>query len=180
MRRRKFLGVGVSAAVAGTTVSCSHSVDSWRILTSEQARTVEAICDRIIPADQDPGAIAAGVVCFIDRQLATSLRELQPIYTLGLAGVDQASEAMHGRRFVQLSLEQRVEVLKRMEADSAPGEAWKRVPARQFFDLLVSHSMQGFYGDPRHGGNRDYASWNMLGVSYPPVRGRQTGSTKRL
>jgi gluconate 2-dehydrogenase gamma chain len=32
--------------------------------------------------------------------------------------------------------------------------------------------MQGFYGDPRHGGNRDRVSWKMLGVPYPPVRGR--------
>jgi gluconate 2-dehydrogenase gamma chain len=33
--------------------------------------------------------------------------------------------------------------------------------------------MQGFYGDPRHGGNREYASWRMLGVPVAPIRGRQ-------
>jgi gluconate 2-dehydrogenase gamma chain len=37
---------------------------------------------------------------------------------------------------------------------------------------VVSHTMQGFYGDPRHGGNRNWASWRMLGVPITPVRGR--------
>jgi gluconate 2-dehydrogenase gamma chain len=32
--------------------------------------------------------------------------------------------------------------------------------------------MQGFYGDPRHGGNREGVSWKMLGLPYPPIRGR--------
>jgi hypothetical protein len=32
--------------------------------------------------------------------------------------------------------------------------------------------MQGFYGDPRHGGNLNRVSWKMLRLPYPPVRGR--------
>jgi hypothetical protein len=32
--------------------------------------------------------------------------------------------------------------------------------------------MAAYYGDPRHGGNRDYASWRMLRVPVAPVRGR--------
>jgi hypothetical protein len=32
--------------------------------------------------------------------------------------------------------------------------------------------MQGFYGNPRHGGNADFASWRMMGVPPAPVRGR--------
>jgi gluconate 2-dehydrogenase gamma chain len=42
----------------------------------------------------------------------------------------------------------------------------------EFFNLIRAHAMQGFYGDPRHGGNRDEASWKMLGIPCPPVRGR--------
>jgi len=37
---------------------------------------------------------------------------------------------------------------------------------------VVSHTMQGYYGDPRHGGNRDAVSWTMLGVPASPIRGR--------
>ena len=40
-------------------------------------------------------------------------------------------------------------------------------------DLVLNHARQGFYGDPRHGGNRAMASWKMVGLPFPPVRGRQ-------
>jgi len=37
-----------------------------------------------------------------------------------------------------------------------------RVP---FFQRQVDHMMQGFYGSPRHGGNKNEASWKMLGIA---------------
>ena len=42
----------------------------------------------------------------------------------------------------------------------------------QFFDLVRSHTFEGYYGAPRHGGNRDAVSWKMLGLAEPPLRGR--------
>jgi len=38
---------------------------------------------------------------------------------------------------------------------------------------LVDHTIQGFYGGPRHGGNRDAVSWRMLGLPTAPVRSRR-------
>jgi len=43
---------------------------------------------------------------------------------------------------------------------------------RTFFELVRQHTMEGYYGAPRHGGNRDAASWRMLGLDEPPLRGR--------
>ena len=48
--------------------------------------------------------------------------------------------------------------------------AWKE--GKAFFAMAVAHTMQGFYGTPRRGGNRNAVSWRMLGVPVPPVRGR--------
>ena len=63
-----------------------------------------------------------------------------------------------------------MEVMQQLERDPA---------SEPFFDLVVTHAMQGFYGDPRHGGNRDFASWRMLGLPPVPVRGRnRTNSAK--
>ena len=36
--------------------------------------------------------------------------------------------------------------------------------AAAFFQMVVDHTMQGFYGSPKHGGNRGEASWKMLGI----------------
>ena len=172
VRRRRFLKAAVVAAVAGPTIACQRASSPWRFLTVEEARTLEAVCGRIIPADQDPGAPGAGVVDFIDRQLTGFHRRHQQSYRDGLAGLDQTATAMHGKRFADLPAKQQDAVLAAMEKNQAPGAAWKQLPARQFFDLVVSHTMQGYYGDPRHGGNRDAVSWTMLGVPASPIRGR--------
>jgi gluconate 2-dehydrogenase gamma chain len=37
---------------------------------------------------------------------------------------------------------------------------------------VLDHTRQGFYGSPRHGGNRDYASYRMLGLAYPNLIGQ--------
>jgi len=42
-----------------------------------------------------------------------------------------------------------------------------------FFGRLRHYTMMGFYGDPRHGGNKDRVSWKMLGLPDPPIRGRR-------
>jgi gluconate 2-dehydrogenase gamma chain len=36
-----------------------------------------------------------------------------------------------------------------------------------FFDALVAHTRQGFYGDPVYGGNRDKVGWTVIGFPGP-------------
>ena len=124
---------------------------------------MESLCGHIIPEDQDPGAVRAGVVVFIDRQLTRFYKPLQKAYRDGIAAVDRESAASGGRGFAELPPDSQLAVMRRIEQNPE---------TKPFFDLLVAHAMQGFYGDPRHGGNRDRASWKMLGVASPPVRGR--------
>jgi len=170
--RRKFLQITVVATAAGPVVSCIGTSNPWRCLSEDEARTLAAVVDRIIPPDQDPGAGWAGVVNFIDRQLVGPYRTFQKPYRLGLAGTNVASLALCGKRFTELAGEKQDEVLRAIEKNQAPGTTWKQQPAGQFFEMVLSHTMQGFYGDPRHGGNRERASWKMLRLPFPPVRGR--------
>ncbi len=162
LRRRKFLQLGATAAAAGPTLSCSKTKSRWRYLTEEEAGTLEAICEQIIPSDQDPGARWACVVRFLDRQLAGFYKPLRETYRSGMAEVDRTSGDLFHSRFVDLTGAQQQAVLESIE----------KGPSKPFFDMLVAHTMQGFYGDPRHGGNREFASWRMLGIPNPPIRGR--------
>jgi gluconate 2-dehydrogenase gamma chain len=41
-----------------------------------------------------------------------------------------------------------------------------------FFEMVRDHTLEGYYGSPRHGGNRDELSWKMLGLGDPPLLGR--------
>ncbi len=152
VHRRKFLQASAVAA-ALSAASCGAGLSPWRFFTVEEAATAAAVFDRIIPPDQDPGAAAADAVYYIDRQLAGPLKKYRRAYREGLAALAQ---------FTKLSAAGQTARLAAMESRREP-----------FFDLLRDHAMQGFYGDPRHGGNRDYASWVMLNVPPAPIRGRQ-------
>jgi len=169
--RRKFIQV-TTAAAAGSMVGCANKKGPWRFFSLAEGQTVAAICERLIPADQDPGATEAGVVNFIDLQLMGPYRRHRAVYRQGIRGVEQTSLARFGHRFTELSAERQDEVLKELEGGGAAGEVWKGVSSKDFFSLILSHTMQGFYGDPRHGGNRGRVSWKMLNLPYPPIRGR--------
>lgn len=173
LSRRKFLQAALVAATAtGAGVACGGSKSPWRFLTVDEARTLAAACHQIIPPDEDPGAAWAGVVNYIDRQLCGHLRDLQDSYRLGIAAMNKSSHLLHGRDFATLPDSKQIELLAKMERGQAPPEAWQKISSTEFFSVLVDHTMQGFYGDPRHGGNRERVSWKMVGLSYPPIRGR--------
>ncbi len=159
--RRKFLQLAVAAAAPVVSASCSRGRNPFHFLTAAEARTLAAVCERIIPSDQDSGAASAGVVYYIDRQLCGRYRRHQKAYRAGLVDIDRASATRFSRAFSDLSALQADRLLTAIENSV-------------FFRLVVAHTMQGFYGDPRHGGNIGAVSWRMLGVPPVPIRGRRT------
>ncbi len=169
--RRGFLKTGATAAAAAA-VACGKPGSRWRTLTEDEAKTLAAACDQIVPPDEDPGASEAGAVTFIDRQLATRRRKEQPLWHGGLRGLDATARRRHGQRFTELPLELQTALLQDVEKGAVEAADWTVVDPATFFDRLRSYTMMGFYGDPRHGGNRERVSWKMLGVPDPPVRGR--------
>ena len=173
LNRRAFLQAALTAAAAaGAGVACSRNGSPWRFFTLDEARTLASMVDQIIPPDQDAGAVWAGVVNYVDRQLCGPYEVLQPVYRQGLAAVDQTSRSAYGKIFADLEAHQQIELLHRLEDGKAPAAVWKTLSSADFFSYVVDHTMQGFYGDPRHGGNRDAISWKMLNLPYPPIRGR--------
>lgn len=169
--RRGFLKTGAVAAAA-TAAACGKPTSRWRALSEEEAKTLAAACDQIIPPDQDPGAADAGVVTFVDRQLATRQKKGRPRWQAGLRGLDATARRRHGTPFAELPLEAQAAVLQDVEKGAVEAADWTGIEPGTFFALLREHTMMGFYGDPRHGGNRDRVSWRMLGVPDPPIRGR--------
>jgi len=122
----------------------AYAVVPLRVLTVDQSKLLEALCEQIIPADQDPGAKEAGVIYFIDQQLAGPYQRFRTRYQQGLAAMPA--------EFLAWSFDQQTKYLQTIE----------KTP---FFQMLVDHTMQGFYGSPRHGGNKNEASWKMLGIA---------------
>ena len=126
--RRSFLA-GAALGAAG----CGQDKGARLTLAGEEARTLDAICDQLIPADQDPGAAATGAVVFIDRQLAGPYARYRRAYREGLARTAALSRKMFGKPLDELAGEQRLAVVTRLEKD-----------ARPFFEMVLAHTMQGF------------------------------------
>ena len=161
LNRREFLAAGTAAgaALAAFCAACKRS--SHGFLEDRDLDTLAAICDQIIPADDFPSASQAGVLNYIDLQLMGHYRRHQKIYREGLKRANELSRSRFGMDLARASATQQLEAVHAIESDNKP-----------FFDLVRAHTMQGYYGAPRHGGNRDAVSWRMLGLDEPPLRGR--------
>jgi gluconate 2-dehydrogenase gamma chain len=169
--------VGVGTPIVLNQLSRRQQYDGpWKVLTAAEAALLAAVCEQIIPTDKDPGAKEAGCVNFIDKQLAGPYRRFLGRYRDGLAALQATSQSLHDKRFEELAFDDQTKLLEQVEAGRAPNEHWKGVSSAEFFRLVCGHTMQGFYGSPRHGGNKDYVSYKMLGVEYPRVIGRNTGT----
>jgi len=175
--RRSFLKT-TTTGVAGLSIlsNCTSAITTWRFFTEEEARVIVAMAEQIIPADEDSGATDANVINFIDRQLVSYFKADQELYRKGIAGVQEFSQTRHGKGFEELSWEEQLRLLVELEKGTAEGDSWGDIDPAHFFSTVRNHSMMGFYGPPRHGGNRDLVSYRMVGLDYPQVIGRNKHS----
>jgi gluconate 2-dehydrogenase gamma chain len=163
----------------------------WLFFTADEAAVIEAAVDRLIPPDnRGPGGKEAGCVVFIDRQLAGPYGRAEGLYTRppfmpgaatqgyqlpdspaaryrnGLRALaDYIRSNFAGKSFDNLAASDQDTVLKGLESGSI---ALKDVKSEQFFALLLANTQEGFFADPIYGGNRDMASWKLIG--FPGAR----------
>ena len=78
---------------------------------------ITEIADLIIPETDTPSASDAGVPIFIDQFVGTCLPEnMQKIFTDGLKKLDDISETKFNRDFLNISKEDRVQLLTELES----------------------------------------------------------------
>jgi hypothetical protein len=123
-------------------------------------RTLRAVVDRIIPADDFPGAWEAGFPVFLER-LLESEPQLLPIYEAGLPALEDESSKHYNSDFADLDVSSQDALLARLVRGDVL-TSWP-VPPPLFFETLVRHVSESFYADPGNGGNRDCVSWRMAG-----------------
>jgi len=143
-----------------------------RHFTAAQARIVQAACARIFPSDESgPGATEAGVVVYIDRQLAGPYGRDAWRYTKGPWKTD--GWAGHGYQGRETPREIYDAGLAKLGDDyaalSADQQDQKLIEIEDslFFTLLRGHTVEGMFCDPLHGGNADLIGWQLLGFPGP-------------
>lgn len=134
---------------------------TYHFFTPDEARCIIALCEQLIPGDEQfGGATEACVIYYIDRQLIRPLKHHEKEYRQGIKTLQQLCNQTYGDDFQDLSTEDKIQVMIAMEQNKFDKNIWTQ-PAR-FFRVLRAHTMQGFYGSPIHGGNKDHMSFNML------------------
>ncbi len=128
------------------------------VLTADEARVVDALCAQIIPADDWPGAKEAGVLYYIETQLAGPLERFVDTYKNGIPRLMSACREQTGKPFTDLDPAQQKEFLQSIDAGHD-------AELKRFWQVAIDHTMQGFYGSPKHGGNKDETSWKMLEIA---------------
>ena len=119
-----------------------------RVLTDAEKRTVAALADLIIPADEHgPAASAVGVPDFIDEWVSAPYeqqeRDLKTIRA-GLAWIDGEAGRRFGKGFAGTAPEQQTAILDDIVKEGT--EARKQ--AHAFFTLFRDRAAGGYYSTP--------------------------------
>ncbi|KZY31554.1 gluconate 2-dehydrogenase [Roseovarius sp. HI0049] len=196
--RRAFLGTGAAATALGSLSIPARAqedvvpLDEYQpeYLSGAEWAFVMAACARIIPSEGDgPGAIETRVPVFIDLQLAGDFgaavdlymqgpfvpdasEQLGPqspltpaeIYREGIAAFDGWCADEMGGAFADLEPGQQDEALTAL----SEGEAGLPPELKEFWSLLLQNTKEGYFADPRHGGNYGMQSWVHIG--FPGAR----------
>ncbi len=126
------------------------------LLTDEQIEVLERLATLIIPKDDfDDGLSDMGFAGTIETR-----NEYQPwmaeLYAIGLQGIENISNQMLGKRFLDLDDTQCGEVIKALKSDNPPGDVWTK-----------KNSALAFYSNIRQDACFIYCTdedvWNRIG-----------------
>jgi gluconate 2-dehydrogenase gamma chain len=163
----------------------------WLFFTADESKAIEALADCIIPPDpKTPGGKDSGCAVYLDRQLAGGYGHGDGLYNRppymkgtkqqgrqsdgavtktyrdGLSALDKYCRAKYSdKAFTELPDADKNELLKGLESEKIKLGG---VDGKAFFQQAVTDIQMGFFADPIYGGNRDMASWKMIG--YPGAR----------
>lgn len=156
---------GAPAAPTAEAQAADLLSKALRALSPAQADTLEAVLERLLPTDATgPGAKEANVLRYIDWSLAGDLSVFLGPYTSAIAAIDAYAEQKFGAAFAALAASQQDSVLTDMEAGTATGFT---PTSTAVFTMILTHAVQGMFGDPAHGGNVGFVGWKLVGFPGP-------------
>jgi gluconate 2-dehydrogenase gamma chain len=159
----------------------------WRFLNGGEVAFLTAAVDRLIPPDETgPSASEAGVVTFLDRQLAgdygngahlnlegpwakgTDTQGYQSrftpaqFYRHAIAAIERAvGRAENDKAFKDLPADRQDAYLKQMESGDLALHG--PITSKSFFAMLLQNVLEGYFSDPIYGGNKGGSAWAMIG-----------------
>jgi gluconate 2-dehydrogenase gamma chain len=148
-------GASAPKPPAAQALSTSHLT-----FTNQDFATLSAATERVLPKDDDAGALDANVPAYIDRILQTpQLENMRKNFVPGLAALDRRCTRMFKVGFAEATPAQQDEVLTIFKnSPETSGES-------RWYEMLIVLTLEGFLGDPSYGGNKDRVGWNLVGFT---------------
>ena len=184
----------------GRTGSQDHPPAGYIFLKPLEVPFIEAVVDHMVPADElTPSGTDIGIATYIDRALAGSWGKgdrlymqgpwakgtpnqgyqlpLTPaaLYRAGIEGCNAYCRKTFGKAFDKCTTAQKETFLKDLSGGKITFEGG--LPGRAFFAVLYQNVMEGMFGDPIYGGNKDKVVWKMLG--FPGVLANNAENVKK-
>ncbi|GHF43804.1 choline dehydrogenase-like flavoprotein [Deinococcus metalli] len=145
--------------------------------------TLRALIDTILPADDAPSGWHAGVGEFLTGIFGRDLRARRAEFGRGLAALDAEAQARHGQDFAALGEDTQHALIHDLLAGTSAAD-WEDLNPAAYLQWTIQLCMQGYYGDPGNGGNRDGVAWRTLGyhrlpdgAQWPDVRAERPALT---
>ena len=151
------MGGAVSTpTIIGIMQGCAPSVEvNWQpiLLSEEQARTVTAMVDVILPAGEIPGAVGVGIPQFVDSMVGVVYDpEAKKIFMDGLNEVMQEIESERGDAFEDLDPDTQFQIVDDLNrtyvgainVPADPGEERRDDDDKSFFRYLKELTIVGY------------------------------------
>lgn len=125
-------------------------------------RTLEAVAFRILPSDElGPGAREANVGDSLRKTLGDPrMKNLVPLMNRASGFLVRYAQSEKKKPdFVALTVEEQDDILTRLATNGARPDGFS---GQAFMQVMVALTLEGFLGDPRHGGNKDKVAWAWL------------------
>lgn len=156
--RRDLLKLLSAGALSAPLALSAPEPGAPLFFTKDEFLLLDTLTELVVPADDhSPGAHGAGIAAYIDKSVAEAfMPEDKTSWQKGLASVNQLSQSMYDKPFMQVTKEQQVAILQKMstsedakQADKAQaeGDSGKRGEARpeQFFGQLKNTTAAVYY-----------------------------------
>jgi hypothetical protein len=112
-----------------------------KYFSKQQARTLDALCEDIIPADDhSPGAKAAHVSEFID-EIVSSAADTRKHWADGLAAVDRMARDQYTHEYAQCTADQQAALMGQISRN----EEQPATLEEKFFVTLKAATIDGYY-----------------------------------
>jgi hypothetical protein len=141
-----------------------------RFFTEDQAATMLAVVDRILPQEDRTEERRIAILPEIDARLFENkldgfryedMPPDQEAYRLAVRAFEEMAKTLHRRRFHELSVTEQEEILRSVHDAKPPAAAklWKRMNIERFWTMLVTDVVTVYYAHPW--------AWDEIGFGGP-------------